>query len=92
MRSGLRSHLSCAAVAFLAACQSPSVNQGIQPDKPGSVAAQPTTPSRYEVGAFDPFQRDRMGRVILVEGREILSRQHLLHEFLLPIFDFEQPA
>ena len=58
MRSRLQSHLFCAAVAFLAACQSSPVNQGIEPNKPGSTAAPPTTPSSYEVDSFDPFRRD----------------------------------
>jgi hypothetical protein len=54
MRSGLQSHLFCAVVAFLAACQSPPVNQGTQPNKSGSTAAQPTTPYSVEVDSFDP--------------------------------------
>ena len=58
MRSGPKSHLLCAAVGFLAACQSPPVNQRTQPNKPASTAAQPTTPSSYEVNSFDPLQRE----------------------------------
>jgi len=58
MRSGPKSHLLCAAVGFLAACQSPPLNQRTQPNKPVSAAAQPTTPSSYEVNSFDPLQRD----------------------------------
>ena len=54
MRSGLQSHLFCATFTFLAACQSPPVNQGTQPNKPGSTAAPPTTPSWYEAQSFDP--------------------------------------
>jgi hypothetical protein len=58
MRSGPKSHLLYAAVVFLAACQSPPPNQQTQPNKPVSTAAQPTTPSSYEVNSFDPLQRD----------------------------------
>ena len=55
MLSGLQSHLFCAAVAFLAACQSPPANQGTQSNKPGYTAVPPTTPTKYEVDSFDPF-------------------------------------
>ena len=55
MRSGLQSYLFSAAVALLAACQSPPANQGTQPNKPGYSGAPPTTPTKYEVGSFDPF-------------------------------------
>jgi hypothetical protein len=61
MRSGLQTPLFCAAVVFLAACQSPPVNQGTQPNKAATTAAPPPTPSSYEVDAFDPFRRDSMG-------------------------------
>jgi hypothetical protein len=58
MRSGLQSYVFYAAVAFLAACQSPPVNQGIQPNKPGFTAGEPTTPSSYEVDSFDLYHRE----------------------------------
>jgi len=58
MRSRSKNHLLCAAVAFLAACQSPPTNQGNQPNKPNSATGQPTTPSSYEVNSFDPLQRE----------------------------------
>ena len=61
MRSGLQTSLFCAAVGFLAACQSPPVNQGTPHNTTGFTAGEPNTPTSYEVDALDPFQRDRMG-------------------------------
>jgi hypothetical protein len=58
MRSGLQTALFCAAVAFLAACQSPPVNQGTQPNTPGLTAGEPNTPSSQEVDSFDLYHRD----------------------------------
>ena len=55
MRSRIQGHLLCAAVAFLAACQSPPANQGTQPR---AITAQSGTPSRHEVDSLGPFQRE----------------------------------
>jgi hypothetical protein len=61
MPSGPQSHLFCAAVVFLAACQSQPVDRATQSNSPGSTGAPPITPASYEVDNLNPFQRDRMG-------------------------------
>jgi hypothetical protein len=58
MRSGLQNHLFCAAVAFLAACQSPPVNHGTPHNVRGFTAGEPNTASSHEVDSFDLYHRE----------------------------------